>query len=129
MLVAHFGLPQVDLFASRAIHLLPLFLSRSERAQAGGPDAFAVDWGQWSTVYLFPPPATTLMLQVVRRLESYRGRVLLIAPWWETQPWFAPLARWCPAPLPLPGLVLRGVTAIPFMDSLRLHAWSFSVKR
>ena len=81
-LVARFGLPEVDLFASRTNHLLPLFLSRTERTQAGGPDAFTVDWSQWSTIYLFPPPATTLMLQVVRRLESYRGRVLLIAPWW-----------------------------------------------
>ena len=124
-LSVRFGRPDVDLFASRSNHRLPLFLSRAEVTAAGGPDALAVGWEQWAYIYLFPPPTTSLMLAVVRRLEEFRGKVLLIAPWWETQPWFVPLRAWCPAPVPLVGAVLEGVTESALMDSLRLHAWSF----
>ena len=99
-LVVQFGRPDIDLFASRSNHRLPIFLSRSERTQAGGPDAFTVEWNQWSSISLFPLTATALMLEVVRRLESYRGQVLLVTPRWEAQPWFAALIDWCPAPVP-----------------------------
>ena len=126
-LTRRFGLPDVDLFASTSNHRLPLFLSRTERTLAGGPDALAVPWDRWPYVYLFPPPTTSLMLAVVRKLEGYRGRVLLVAPRWETQPWFLPLLAWCPSPVPLVGHVLVDESAAPLMDSLRLHAWSFSL--
>ena len=121
------GRPEIDLFASHLNRKTDLYLTRFESTVAGGPDAFAVDWNQWGHIYLFPPPLTSMMLRVVNRLRSYRGKVMLIAPLWIAQPWAASLLRWCPHPLPLGDHVLQGVHSSPFMKCLNLHAWSFSV--
>ena len=79
-LVELYGLPEVDLFAAADNHLLPLFLTRTQTTEAGGPDALITSWDAWSSVFLFPPPAAVVMAAVVRRLRSFRGRVLLVAP-------------------------------------------------
>ena len=119
------GTPQVDLFAAPSNHRLPLFLSEAVKTRAGGPNAFTEDWNRWEFVYLFPPPATQVMLSVFRHLESFRGRVLLIAPHWEAQPWFPALLRRRPLSRLLEGRVLRQECSDPFMTSLRLTAWHF----
>ena len=74
------GTPQVDLFASQDNHLLPAYLSLTEHTKAGPPDAFKTDWNKWSFIYLFPPPHTQVMLQVVNKLEAFRGQAVLVAP-------------------------------------------------
>ena len=120
------GSPVIDLFASQADHLLPLFLYRTQRTPAGGPDAFSEDWDGWSFIYLFPPPDTQTMLRVMSLLEVYRGRALLVAPRWVTQPWFAALSRLGPRALPLPLNALVQEFPADFMESLSLTAWLFS---
>ena len=120
------GTPEVDLFASQSNHRLPLFLSLTEETSAGGPDALRTPWDQWDFVYLFPPPNTRIMIQVARRLELYQGRALLIAPHWETQPWFSTLRSLRPSTRPLPQDALLQETACHLMKSLRLTAWLFS---
>lgn len=120
------GTPQVDLFASRDSHLLPLFLSLTERTPAGGPDAFKVDWNAWGFIYLFPPPHTQVMLRVMAKLEKFQGQALLIAPCWETQPWFPMLLRLQPRSRPLPLNSLHQERSQRLMMSLRLTAWHFS---
>ena len=119
------GTPQVDLFASHSNHLLPSFLSLTERTPAGGPDAFKVDWGKWNFVYLFPPPHTQVMLQVVAKLEKFPGQALLIAPYWETQPWLPLLLQLRPRTMALPLTSLLQVRSQQLMTSLRLTAWHF----
>ncbi|MEL7520246.1 MAG: hypothetical protein AAGJ80_01290 [Cyanobacteria bacterium J06553_1] len=120
------GTPEVDLFASSSNHQLPQFLSLSERTTAGGPDALRTPWDHWDYVYLFPPPSTRLMLQVARRIEQFKGRALLIAPWWETQPWFTILQSRRPASRSLPVNALLQESSSQLMRSLRLTAWLFS---
>ena len=127
-LVDLFGLPQVDLFASVANHRLPLFLSRVHRTPAGGPDAFLVDWSRWSFLYLFPPPASSVLLRVLARLRRFVGRVLLIAPLWRSQPWCQQLLLWCPSPLPLGPQALAGPGLRESGISSDFHAWSFSLR-
>ena len=119
------GTPQVDLFASPTNHHLPQFLAESVETPTGGPDAFLTDWNRWEYLYLFPPPVAQTMLEVFRHLESFRGRVLLVAPRWEAQPWFPALLRRRPRSLPLTGEVLSHECSERFLTSLRLHAWSF----
>ena len=119
------GTPQVDLFASSHNHLLPSFLSLSERTPAGGPDAFKVDWVAWDFIYLFPLPHTKVMLQVMAKLEYFHGKTLLIAPSWETQPWFPLLLRLRPQSRLLPLSSLRQERSLQLMKSLRLTAWLF----
>ena len=119
------GTPQVDLFASPSNHRLPLYLTAEFKTPAGGPDAFLSDWNRWDYVYLFPPPDTRTMLEVFRHLEVFRGRVLLVAPRWEAQPWFPVLLRHRPRSLPLVGEVISQECSEQFLTSLRLTAWSF----
>lgn len=120
-----FGTPEVDLFASPDTAQLPLYLTYNQRTRAGGPDAFTEDWNRWKYVYIFPPPATPVLLKVMQALRSFKGRVLLIAPYWPAQPWFGELMRWCPAPLLLGSACLANGLAAPLQASLQLHAWSF----
>lgn len=77
--------------------------------EAGGSDVFMEQWDiwmhmnrdRWMYIYLFPPPATMVLLQVCQHLRMYGDNVLLIAPWWEVQLWFSQLLWRCPSPLPL----------------------------
>ena len=124
-LTKKFGTPEIDLFASSTNRKLPQYLSRTERTTSGGPDAMMEDWNKWQYIYLFPPPATTLMLQIVSRLQEFKGRVLLIAPLWRAQAWTQMLLQMCPEPQPLTGLILKDNTDPEFTRSLALHAWSF----
>ena len=119
------GTPEVDLFASPTNHRLPQFLSLTEATPAGGLDALRTPWEHWGFVYLFPPPNTRLMLQVARRLEQYPGRALLIAPHWETQPWFPILQALRPTTRTLPLDALVQESSSQLMTSLRLTAWLF----
>ena len=120
------GYPVIDLFASQVDHQLPRFLSRTVRTPSGGPDAFSEDWNQWEFIYLFPPPHAQTMLRVMALLEEFRGQALLVAPRWETQPWYAALARLRPRALPLPVDALVQEFPAEFMESLRLTAWHIS---
>ncbi|KAK3883152.1 hypothetical protein Pcinc_012511 [Petrolisthes cinctipes] len=124
-LCLQYGTPEVDLFASPSTALLPLFLTFSSRTEAGGPDAFTEDWNRWGHLYLFPPPATSVLLKAILKLHTFRGRVLLIAPLWPAQPWFGELSRWCPHPLQLGSACLSSTLSAPLQASLKLHAWSF----
>ena len=72
------------------------------------------------------PPATKILQEVINHIKSYKGRVLLIAPFWEAQPWFPTLKVWCPNPLLLGSACLCDNEAAPLLTSLRLNAWSFS---
>ena len=120
------GTPEIDLFASSTNHQLPQFLSLTEATSAGGPDALKTSWNRWEFIYLFPPPNTLLMIQVARRLESHRGRALLVAPHWETQPWFPILQALQPARFPLPEDAILQESASQRRTSLHLTAWLFS---
>ncbi|MPC62796.1 hypothetical protein E2C01_056887 [Portunus trituberculatus] len=122
------GTPQVDLFAFPTTAQLPQYFTRNVRTGTGGPDAFAKDWNRWEHIYLFPPPSTKVLLRVCRQLRSYRWRVLLLTPWWPAQPWFSELQQWCPNPLLLGNACLVNSIPTNLQNSLRLHAWSFSVK-
>ena len=92
---------------------------------AGSPDTLRSLWDQWGFIYLFPPPNTRMMFQVARRLEHFRGKALLIAPHWETQPWFPNLRSRGPATPPLPEDSLLQESC-QLMTSLHLAAWLFS---
>lgn len=39
------------------------------------------------TIYLFPPPTTSIMLRVVLKLMTFWGTMLLVVPLWHVQLW------------------------------------------
>ena len=53
--------------------------------------ALSQDW-QGRSIYIFPPfPLLNKVIQKLRTVKT--GEVILIAPWWPSQPWFSHLLR------------------------------------
>ena len=88
-----YGIPDVDLMASGESRKCPVFYSWTiEDQEAWGIDSLAkdVNWSQYSLPYCFPPfPLIPQVLQKVR--EQKVPRMLLVAPWWPSKPYFPTL--------------------------------------
>jgi len=78
--------PQIDLFATHENHRLPNYVSPIRDHRAVGKDAFLMNWNRWSVIYLFPP--SPMILQVLEKLNSFRGTAYVVAPFWPNQVWF-----------------------------------------
>ena len=119
---------QVDLFATRENSQLVNFVSPCPDPLAVGFDAFSMDWNQWTSIYLMPPMVT--LLQVAQQLLLFRGRGVLIAPFWPSSPWFHLIHHRCrkrhlplPTTLSLSQMTSRGLVILPDPHFLNLHAW------
>jgi ribonuclease HI len=118
--------PMVDLFATRFNHRLPVYVSPVPDPQAWAVDALAISW-EGLEAYAFPP--LPLLERVLRKAELEKPRLLLIAPFWPRQTWFADLVRLArgePFPLDLgPRELLQPRSGIAHgnPDALHLHAW------
>jgi hypothetical protein len=123
------GEPQIDLFANSANHQLPVYCSRVQDPRAYAVDALSITW-KGVFAYAFPP--IPLLHQVLRKVEMEQCTVLLIAPFWPRQPWFARLVSLLvdtPLLLPAdPDLLRLPATQARFhnIDGLRLTAWMLS---
>jgi hypothetical protein len=84
------GMPQIDLFASRLNHQLPLYVSWIPDPSAIGVDAFTLKWRNRYN-YAFPP--FSLIPQVLKKMEEAQAEMLLVSPYWPTQSWFPKLLR------------------------------------
>ena len=80
------GIPTLDLFATRWNHKLPLFVSPVPDPLAMAVDALSMSWkAMWA--YAYPPPAPLpLILQKVQRDQCQCQ--ILIAPCWIQTVWF-----------------------------------------
>lgn len=88
MIWQRFGRAQVDLFASRDTTHCPLWFSIRDREAPLGVDALASRWPDM-ILYAFPP--IRLIPAVLDKIRAERTRLLLVAPRWESQVWFASL--------------------------------------
>ena len=81
---------QIDLFASRFIKKLDLFVSWGPDSEAFAVNAFSLDWSLLNlNIYAFPP--FSLIDRVLDKIIRERPNILLITPYWPTQPWFPTL--------------------------------------
>ena len=80
-----FGLPEVDLFASRTSHQLENYMSLKPDPQCIAVDALQQNWNR-GFLYAFPP--FNLIGRVLRKVQSQQASLILIAPLWVTQPWY-----------------------------------------
>ena len=71
---------QIDLFATSANHLLPLYVAPNVDPKAVATDALSLDWNRWQSIYLFP--LQKLLLKVLHKLRSFKGTAALVAPLW-----------------------------------------------
>ena len=79
--------PQIDLFANRLNHQLPLFFSPCPDQQAMAVDALLTQWPRDIPIYAFPP--TTIMDRVLSKITLERPRALmLVAPYLLEAVWF-----------------------------------------
>ena len=71
--------PEVDLFASRLNHQVPLYVARRPDPGAMAIDAFTLDWSQW-TSFIHPP--IVLLGRILLKIRQDKATALLIAPAW-----------------------------------------------
>ena len=119
--------PQIDLFATRFNHKLPLFVSPVPDTLALAVDALTLPWEDLDA-YAFPP--TALLGKVVEKLlDSPCKKLILIAPGWPNMPWFwdlVTMSSQIPLSLPnWPNLLTQPFNQIPHRNliNLNLHAW------
>ena len=81
-----FYVPEIDLFASRLNHQVPLYVSRLLDPGASAVDSFQQDWSQWKC--LIHPPVV-LLPRILQKVRNDKATALLVAPNWPGQPWHA----------------------------------------
>ena len=77
--------PQIDLFATKFSKRLELYVSPVPDPEAWGVDALSIRWDNL-VGYAFPPLA--LMEKVLRKAREEGAKMILIAPYWPSRPWF-----------------------------------------
>ena len=84
-IIERFGMPQIDIFASRLNKQVDRYISWRPEPEAFAVDAFTVNWSHWK-FYAFPPfNLIPMCLQKIRR-DNANG--ILVVPNWPTQAWF-----------------------------------------
>lgn len=78
-------IPNLDCFASRLNAQLDTYVSRRPDPFAKFVDAFSLNWKSFNC-YLFPP--FSLVGRVLQKIRIDQAKVMLVVPYWPTQPWF-----------------------------------------
>lgn len=89
-LTERWGLPDVDLFASRLNHQVDRYVSWGPDPDAIHIDAFTMKWH--GDLYFVNPPFS-LLSRVVQKLQLDQSEAIIIAPSWKTQVWFSSLMK------------------------------------
>lgn len=82
------GMPQIDLFASKLDARLPRYFSLLPDPESCGTDAFAQIWTM-QLAYAFPPPA--LIGRMLQKVRAEGATVIAVVPLWKTAVWFPEL--------------------------------------
>ena len=84
-LMKYFGVPSIDLFASRINCQLPIYISWRPDPHACDIDAFSISWAQ-GFLYAFPP--FSQVGRVLQKIVQDPAVVLVVLPLWPTRVWF-----------------------------------------
>ena len=87
-IVAIYGLPDINLFASALNHQVKRYVSWIEDPRAQAIGAFSISWGGGGDqlVYAFPP--FSLIQRCLQKVIQDRAQVLLVVPVWRSRPWY-----------------------------------------
>ena len=77
--------PDLDLFATRANNQVQKFISWFPDPDALATNAFSIPWSN-QLCYAFPPYSQ--IMKCLKKIQSDKAKVLLIAPVWRSRPWF-----------------------------------------
>lgn len=84
-IIQTFGMPKVDLFASRCNAKCPVYITWKNDPDAWKVDAFTLSW---KNIYFYAFPPFSLILKVIQKVIIDRAEGVLVVPNWPTQPWF-----------------------------------------
>lgn len=84
-IIDHFGLPHIDLFASRCNTKCDRFVTWKNDPEAWAIDAFTISWKNMF-FYAFPPFA--LITKVMQKIIMEKAEGIVVVPYWPSQPWF-----------------------------------------
>ena len=131
-IINEFGVPDIDLFASRMNYQFKPFVAWLPDPEAKFIDAFTLDWAN-AMFYAFPP--FSIVSQVLRKVEFDGATGILVVPNWPTQAWF-PLLRQLLLAAPMTLKWKPDLVALPFRQGqhplgrkLQLMACFISGKR
>ena len=86
----HWGLPEIDMFASSLNYQTLPYVSWGPDPQATAVDAFTLNW-DFSLIYAFPP--FSLIAPVLQKIQEDKAEVIMVVPQWTAQPWYSLLTR------------------------------------
>lgn len=89
--IEKFGMPSVDLFASRLNHKVEQYGAWFPDPGARFINSFKEFWGNLGLVYCFPP--FCVVGKVIQKILQDKAEGILIVPYWPSQPWFNMIKR------------------------------------
>lgn len=84
-IIAKFGTPQIDLFASRINNKCAKYVSWNRDPDAWAINAFTINWTDYY-FYAFPP--FSIILKTLRKIITDKATGIMIVPVWPSQPWY-----------------------------------------
>ena len=79
---SHFGVPSIDLFASRVNHQLDKYVAWKPDAGAKYTDAFSLNWAQINNGFAFPP--FCLVNRCLQKIVEEKATLIFVVPMWPT---------------------------------------------
>ena len=129
-IVTKYYTPQVDLFASRLNHQLPLYVSRHPEPGAMEVDAITLQWNRW-TSFIHAP--IIMLPRILKKIREDQATCLLIAPNLPGQTWYPLLLEMLvniPSLLPMTEtslyLPFDRETQHPLWRTMKLAVWPLS---
>jgi hypothetical protein len=125
-IVLHWGNPNIDLFATSLNFKVTTFVSPVPDPRAYAVDAMSLSW---EGMFAYAFPSFRFFTPVLHKITGEKCRIVVIAPAWPKQTWFANLLRLsCARPpvLPLKRNILsqfKGGVVHLSPERLHLHAW------
>ena len=84
-----YGMPDVDLFASRLNHQIERYVAWEPDPMAMYIDAFSINWNIFDLFYAFPP--FSLIDRCLQKTRQEQSTGILVVPAWPTRPWWTTL--------------------------------------
>ena len=85
-----FGMPDIDLFASRLHHKVPRFVLWKPEPNAECVNDFSMSW---SDIYCYIYAPFSLLARIAQKIRHDGAEVIIVMPLWSTEPWFTLLMR------------------------------------
>lgn len=84
-IINNFGIPDIDLFASRHNTKCFIYVTWKNDPDAWAIDAFTISW---SDIFFYAFPPFSLIVRLMQKIITDKAEGIVVVPYWPTQPWF-----------------------------------------